>query len=97
MIPLLSPHPFAEFTAESYHAYIKSLYREPERAAPPAEFSLRLNKKGTPVITVRRSPKWLSFPEALTLSKEHGINYQELVTLIKKRKIELRRKQAGGN
>lgn len=89
-IPLIAPKPFADFTPAEFHAYVRSLYREPEKAAPPAEFSARLNAKGNPVITVRRKPKWLSAQEVSTIATDLGLPLQACWLMIVKRKIEIR-------
>jgi len=89
-IPLLSPKPFAEFTPEEYQAYIRSLYIEPPKPPPPADFSARLNAKGNPVITVRRKPKWLTSAEVDVIACELGLPLQQVWVLLLKRKIELK-------
>jgi hypothetical protein len=89
MIPLLSPCPFADYTPESYHRYVKSLYIEPPAKPIPAEFSVRLNEKGNPVITVRRDPKVLSREEVEQIAAHLGKPLQEIWLLVRKRKIAI--------
>ncbi len=89
-VPLLSPKPFSEFSPEEFQEYVRSLYVEPERPPPPADFSVRLNQKGTPVITVRRKPKWLTASEVQGIALDLGLPLQTLWILILRRKIEIR-------
>lgn len=90
MIPLLSPKPFAEYGAEEYQNYIRSLYQEPPKAAPPAEFAVRLNAKGNPVLTVRRDPKWLSSAEVQIIAQELGWSLQHTWLHVVKKKVAIR-------
>lgn len=91
MIPLISPKPFSEYSPEEYLTYIKSLYREPERAAPPADYSVHVNKKGTPVIRINRKPKFLTSAEVSLIAEEISWTLQDLWMLIaKKKKIEIK-------
>lgn len=90
MIPLIAPKGFAEFTSEEFKRYVESLYREPERAAPPADFTVRLNKKGTPVIRINRKPKFLTPAEVELIAKEIGWRFQTLWLAVAKKKIEIR-------
>lgn len=87
MIPLLSPKPLSEYSPEEYLAYVRTLYVEPERAAPPADFSVRLNKQSNPVITVRRKPKWLIPSEVSAIATELGWPLQKLWLHLLKKKI----------
>lgn len=90
MTPLRSPKPFAQYSPEEYKQYIESLHIKPVEKLPPAEWAVRLNAKGTPVITVRRKPKWITFTEARLMSKEVKFTYQEILTQLRKKKIEVR-------
>lgn len=89
-IPLLAPKPFEECSPQAFREYVRSLHVAPVRAAPPAECSVRLNAKGTPVITVRRKPKFLLRSEIDTLAKELGWRKQDFWLEVRKRKIEIR-------
>ena len=91
MIPLLSPLPFADFTPASFKEYVTSLYIEPERPAPLAEVTVRLNKKGNPVITVRREPKYVTAVEVDKMAKESNFTLQKMWLEVRKRNIEVRR------
>jgi len=88
-IPLLSPKPFADFTPDEYRAYITSLYQEPPKPAPPPELAVRLNDKGTPVITIRREPKWLTYKEAEALATEIGWKLQPFLANLRKKKVTI--------
>ncbi len=90
MIPLLSGKAFADFTPAEYHAYVRSLYLAPLVPKPPAEYSVRLNAKLNPVITVRRKPKWLTSAEVAEIAAEISWPLQALWSHLLKKKIELR-------
>jgi hypothetical protein len=92
-IPLLSPKPFREYSPEEYLTYVRSLYREPERKAPPAEFSVSLNAKGTPTIRIRRTPKYLTAEEVGAAAAEIGWPLQKFWLNCVKKKIEIRTPQ----
>ncbi len=87
---LLAPHPFADYTAESYVAYVRTLYVEPPKAKPPAEYSVRTNAKGGLVIRVTRTPKYLTSDEVTQLAAEVGLPLQAMWYSLRKRKIEIR-------
>ena len=89
MIPLLSPKPFSEYSAVDFHAYVRSLYVAPPEKKPPAEWSVRLNDKGTPVVTVRRTPKVLSREEAEAMAKELGWTLQDTWLMLLSKKIRV--------
>lgn len=89
-IPLLSPKPFAQFTAQEYHSYIQTLYREPPKAEPPADFTVRLNAKGNPVIRINRKPKFLTAKEIKLIAEQLGWKQQTLWLHIVKKKIEIK-------
>ncbi len=90
MTPLLSPKAFAEYSAEEYQAYVRSLYVEPERPAPLAEYAVRLNAKGNPVLTVRRKPKWLTSAEVASAATDINWPLQKLWLHIRRKKIDIR-------
>lgn len=92
VIPLISPRPFSEFSPQEFHEYVKSLHQEPERAAPPAEFTVRLNAKGNPVITIRREPKFLNADEVDSAAVQAGWTKQRMWLHVLKKKIPVRRK-----
>jgi hypothetical protein len=90
-IPLLSPRAFVDYTAETFHHYVKSLYVEPPKPAPLAEYAVRLNAKGNPVLTVRRKPKYLTSDEVQSIATELGFTLQKLwIHITKAKKIEIR-------
>ncbi len=87
----LSPKPFAAYSPAEFKAYVTSLYVEPLKAAPPADFSFRLNAKGNPVLTVRRQPKWLTSEEVAHVAGEISWPLQRLwLHILKGKKIEIR-------
>lgn len=90
MIPLLSPRPFSDMTPEEYKKYIESLYIEPVRAAPPADWTVTVNKKGTPVIRINRKPRYLLPSEVKVIADEIGWTFQALWLRLKKNKTEIR-------
>ena len=90
MYPLLSPKPFADFSPAEYKAYVVSFYKEPPKAAPPAEYSVSVNAKGNPVIRVRREPKWLTSGEVSELAEEAGLTLQQMWSAVLSRKIEIK-------
>lgn len=91
MIPLLSPKPFAEYSPQEYKDYVISLYREPEKAAPPAAFTVWVNKKGTPVIRFNRKEKFLTSAEVGEIAAELGWTLQATWVMLRKKKtIEIR-------
>lgn len=90
MIPLLAPKAFAQFTSDEFKRYVESLYCEPVRVAPPADFTVRLNKKGTPVIRINRKPKFLTPAEIKVIADEISWSYQTLWLAVAKKKIEIR-------
>ena len=90
MIPLLSPKPFAEFTPADFKQYVVSLYVAPPVPTPPAEYSIRLNKKGNAVITVRRTPKFLTNTEIEAMAAECGFSIQRMWQEVRERDIEIR-------
>ncbi len=87
---LLAPQGFADYTAESYVAYVRTLYVEPPKPAPLADFAVRINAKGNPVITVRRKPKYLTSAEVQELATEVGYTLQDMWMCLNKRKVEIR-------
>ena len=87
---LLSPKPFQYYSLEEFLAYVRTLYIEPEKAAPPAEWSVRLNAKNNPVITVRRKPKWLRPEEVRKIAEVIGWEFQKTWIHVLKKKIEIR-------
>lgn len=92
-IPLLSPRPFAVYSAQEYHTYIRSLYRTPAEAAgkpEPREFSFRRNDKGNPVITIRRKPKYLTKAEVNLCALELGMPQNEMWVYLRDRDVEIR-------
>jgi hypothetical protein len=90
MIPLLSPKVFSEFTPEEFRDYVTSLYQEPERATPPANYNVRVNRKGTPVIRVNRSPKFLTQAEVTDIAQQINWSYQKLWLHLRKKKMEIK-------
>ncbi len=90
MIPLLSPKAFADYSPEEYLTYVRSLYVEPPKPAPLAEYAVRLNAKGTPVITVRRKPKHLTSAEVQSIAEELGLSLQFCWLMILKKKISIK-------
>ena len=92
-IPLLSPKPFADFTPEEYKAYVVSLYQAPPAPPPKADYTASVNKKGTLTLRINRVPKFLTFSEALDIAKGFVLPYQDVVMLLKKKKIELRQNE----
>lgn len=86
---LLSPKPFADYAAGEFHDYVRTLYREPPKAEPLAEFSVRLNSKLNPVITIRRDPKFLTSAEVSSIAADISWPLQRLWLHIAKKKIEI--------
>lgn len=91
LIPLLSVKSLDEFTPQAYYDYIKSLYIEPEVSAPPADFRVSVNKKGTPIIRINRKPKFLTQAEVFVIARDLGWKYQTLWMHLLKKKIEIKR------
>jgi hypothetical protein len=89
-VPLLSPRAFSEYSAAEFLTHVRTLYVEPVRAAPPAEYSVRLNAKLNPVITIRRKPKWLTSAEVGAIAEELSWSLQKLWLHLLKKKVELR-------
>lgn len=89
-IPLLSPKPFGDYSPEEFRSYVQSLHREPPKAAPPTEYSVSVNKKGTVTFRIRREPKWLTSAEVSELAQECGMRLQDMWLLCLKREIEIR-------
>lgn len=92
-IPLLSPKPFADYTPEEYQAYVTSLHKLPvpkksaKKKAVPKDVTVRLNAKGTPVITIKRKPKYVTHAEADALAAELKWTRQALWAHLRKKKI----------
>ena len=91
-VPLLSPKPFADHTAEEYHDYVKSLYALPvkKRAAPKKKttgITARRNKKGSVVVSCRRSWRWVTLPEAELLAHSLSLPINEFYLMLKERKF----------
>ena len=94
-IPLLAPRALAEFSPEEFHAYVRSLYVMPPVPLPKADWSVRLNAKGNPVLTVRRAPKYLTPDEVRAVATEIGWTLQATwVHIIKGRKVRIAATQA---
>ncbi len=91
-IALLSPQPFGAYSPLTYHSYVRSLYREPPKAVPPADYTVTVNKKGTPVIRINRKPKFLWAEEVRVIAQALGWTEQRTWTHCLKKKIELRGK-----
>ncbi len=90
MIPLLAPKALIDFAPQEFHEYVKSLYIEPPKAVPPAEYSVTLNAKGNPVIRIRREPKWLTSAEVSLIANDIGWDYQRLWMHIRGKKIDIK-------
>ena len=88
MIPLLAPKPFAEFSPPEYKEYVRSLYIAPPPPPVKADFACRLNDKGNLVLTVRRTPKWLSNDEVEAIALELGWSSQRTWLAVRERKVE---------
>lgn len=91
MWPLLSPKPFSDYTAESYLAYVRTLYIAPPAKKVSAEYSASLNKKGNLTLRITRTPKFVTAAEVSKIAADVGKSLQETWLLIRKRKIEIRR------
>lgn len=89
-VPLLSPKQFADFSPPEFHAYVKSLYREPERKEP-SPYSAYLNKKGTLVLRVSRKPKLLLTKEVDQIALAVGWKKQQTWLAIRQKGIEVKR------
>lgn len=90
MIPLLSPKTFVLYSPQEYHTYIKSLYREPPKPPPPADYTVWTNAKGTPVIRINRKPKFLTSAEVTAIAADLGRTLQDTWLLVLKKKIEIK-------
>jgi hypothetical protein len=88
--PLLSPKPLRDYSPQEYKAYIESLYIEPPKKIPPAEVRISLNKKGSIVLRITRSPKFVLAAEVPILAREVGLTQQALWMILRKKKIELK-------
>lgn len=91
--PILAPKEFSLFEPEEYHEYVHSLYREPVRkisVKSTAEVTVRLNAKGTPVLRIKREPKWLTYAEVGGLAREIGWTLQAMLANMVKKKIGLK-------
>lgn len=86
---LLSPKALKDFSPQAFMSYIRSLEIIPPKKEPKW-LSFTRNKKGTPIITCRRKPKWVLKSEIEALAKEHGIPQNEMWEMFRKRKIDIR-------
>lgn len=102
--PLLSPHSIADFTADSFASYVRSLYEErksgrkalPGRARVP-KATFKRNKKGTLILTTRRQPlKWLTSAEFTLACAEHKVSQQELWLYLSEREVVIVKDVAEG-
>ncbi len=81
MYKLMAPKHISEFTPEEYKQYVKDLNFHPpkkksksvkkKRALAPLVW--RLNKKGTLILKINRTPKWISREEIAQIAKDSGI------------------------
>jgi hypothetical protein len=80
-IPLLSGRSLSEFRPLEFLEYVKSLngtqghkrLAKMKAKKSPKEFSWSLNKKGTLLLRVRRSPKFLTRAEIAQIAAESGV------------------------
>jgi len=79
-------------TPEEFRAQIDSMYIDPEEGKPPKkEASLSFNKKGNPVIRIKRDPKWISPEEITEWASEHKRTEREIYIWLGKRDIKILR------
>ena len=90
-IPLIAPKHLSQYSPIEYFTYVRSLHREPERAAPPAEFTVSVNKKGTVVLRINRKPKYLTPSEVDKIAQQLGWKKQEAWLMIREKKVEVKR------
>lgn len=88
--PTIAPKSLKQFGEQEFRNYVKSLYQEPIKVEPKP-YSVSINKKGNPVITVRRKPKWVSLEECEAIALKCKVLKEEVVSWMKKRKIEVKK------
>jgi hypothetical protein len=82
-VKLLSPKSFDAFTAEEFHAYIKSLNKPKEYVSTKKdqrELKVRVKRKkdGSLSIVTKRSPPYVTEKELQELSKDSTVPINEL-------------------
>lgn len=99
--PLIAPKSIWQYSELEYRNYIKdlrSIYKDLEEKrklkrtpskAPQlvSGISLRFNAKGTPVLTIRRKPQYITKQEIIVLAKDIGLAQNILWQIVRKRKI----------
>lgn len=67
----------------------RKLAAQKKPTGPIDGISFRINPKGTPILTIRRKPQWISPTEIDTLAKHYGFPQNEMWLLVKSRGIDI--------
>lgn len=80
--PMLAPKPLNEFTPTEFQEFVRSMKIVKVKAEPVA-VTFRLNKKGTPILTIRRKPRYILRNEIDALAAKHKFDVAALFILAK--------------
>lgn len=80
--PLISSKPLVDFLPAEYQQFVKDM-KIIKVKEEPVWCSFRVNNKGTPILTIRRKPKWILKSEIESLAKEHKFDVAALYILAK--------------
>jgi hypothetical protein len=95
-VKLLSPKPFAEYDADEYHAYIKSLNKPKDLTSSRKEqheLKVRVKRKkdGTLSVVTKRNPLYVTEKEIEKVSSETNIAQSELFITLRDRGFSIHR------
>jgi hypothetical protein len=95
-VKLLSPKPFAEYDADEYHAYIKSLNKPKDLTSSRKEqheLKVRVKRKkdGTLSVVTKRNPLYVTEKEIEKISAETSIAQSELFIVLRDRGFSIHR------
>lgn len=79
---MIAPKKLADFLPAEYHQFVKDMKLVKEKSEP-VWCSFRVSDRGTPILTIRRKPKWILRSEIETLAKEHKFDVAALYLLAK--------------
>jgi len=106
--PLLSPKEFAAYAPEEFQNYVRSLFRDPKiklrrklpQAPKPPKLSkcgIRVNTKGTVILTTKRKPKWVSREQLESFAGEQGLKLIPLWNLAVEKGFEVLKSESEGH
>ena len=87
---LLAPKPLSEFEAAEFRHYVEALYIRPETKGSQLVEGVGITFGTRTIVRIKRDPKYVTREELTLLSEEYGRSPEELETLLRSRKVEIR-------